>query len=108
MAQQVLQQGSGGFHLGVKVGLVQLGELHMVKGVDADLMAFPVHPTYHILVVGNLAANEEKGGRYTPLRQTIQQAGGGGAAGTVVKGEGDELLLRKIHGGIGAHRIPIQ
>src|SRR5699024_738997 len=58
-------------------------------------------------VVSNLAADEEKGGLYASFRQTIQQAGGGGAAGAVIKGKGDEFLLRQLGGGVNRqHTLP--
>ena len=78
-------------HLGVKVGLGEAGERHMVIGVDADLVAFGIHAPDEVLIVLQLGADEEEGSLYPPLSQAVQQVGGGGAAGPVVKGERDEL-----------------
>ena len=105
MAQHGFQGVPGLLHLAVEVGPVQTGELHVVKGVDADLVALLIHAAHHVLVVFNLGPDEEEGGLHPPLRQAVQQAGGGGAAGPVVEGEGDELLpLRQLRGRVRLHR----
>ena len=92
VAQQVGEDLPGGGHLGVKVSFGEPCELHMVKGVDADLMPLGVHTEDEVLVVFDLGADQEKGGLHAPLGQAVQQGAGGGAPGTIVKGEGDELL----------------
>ena len=103
VAQGGLEQGPGGLHLGVEVGPAQIGELDVVEGVDAHLVPLLVHPAHHVPVVLYLGSDEEKGGLHPALRETVQQAGGGGAAGAVVKGEGDQLLSRWNRGA----RLPL-
>ena len=65
----------------------------MVVGVKADLMPLPVHAQHQVLVAVQIEADQEEGGLYAPLGQAVQQLGGGGAAGAVVKGQGDELWI---------------
>ena len=56
------------------------------------------HPAEEILVPCDLLAHQEKGGAGPPLPEAVQQAGGGIPAGTVVKGQGHEVALRrKLH-----------
>ena len=63
----------------------------MVIGVNADLMAFRVHPLEQILIIlGHLFSDEKEGRLDAPGGKAVQQGGGGGAPGAVVKGEGDE------------------
>ena len=105
MPQDVFQKLAGLVHLGVKIGPVQAGQLHMVVGVYADLVALGVHTAHQVLVAHDLLPDQKEGGLHPPLGQAVQQLGGGGAAGAVVKGQGDQgrrfLHLRL---GVGGHR----
>ena len=62
----------------------------MVEGVQADLVALPLHADEQILVPLHVLPDDEKGGVDAPLRQPVQQAGGGFRLGAVVEGEGHE------------------
>ena len=73
----------------------------MIISVNANLVPLIVHAAYDILVAFNLSADQKKGGLYAPLRQAVQQAGGGGAAWAVVKGQGDELFAAIVPGDLG-------
>ena len=59
------------------------------------------HTLHQCLIARDLLANEEEGGLYPPLGQAVQQAGGGGAAWAVVKGQGDELFAAIVPGDLG-------
>ena len=106
MAQNPGEQTAGAPHLGVEVGPVQAGEGHMVIGVDADLVALRVHPLHQVLhAVGHPPSHQEKGGLHPPLRQAVQQRGGGGAPGSVVKGERQQSPLGGGGRGRGLHPL---
>ena len=66
-------------------------------------MALLVHAADQVLVAGDHLPHQEKGGLHPPLGQAVQQGLGGGAAGPVVKGEGDEGPVG-LHLGLGVRR----
>ena len=75
------------------VGGGEVPQFHVVEGVDADLVAAVGHLADQVLVALDLFPDEKKGGLHPTLLQALQQLGGGGAAGAVVEGEGQQLGL---------------
>ncbi len=74
----------------------------MVEGVQADLVAVPLHADEQLLVPRHVLPDDEKGGVHPPPGQPLQQDGGGGRLGPVVKGEGHKGPRRELdlpHGG---------
>ena len=75
-------------HLLVKAGGVELVQHFVVIGMQADLMAFPLHALKEQLIALYILPDDKEGGVHPPLGQAVQKHRGGGGLWPVVKGEG--------------------